>query len=272
MAEGAYGMTGVGFDAVEPAWAAIETDGTRTSHLEVHFLRQPGGGTMELEVDGVPLEIDTAFERRAAGIEYVALADGPHHVELTASGESPTRLYGFALEREMPGVVVDQLGVNGLTAAIALLSEEEIVRDFVTARRPDVVVVWLGANEASEEWPLEHQETNLRAIVARVREDAPTAACLVLGPLDRRQHDADGNPFVPPLLFGLTEVHRRVAREMGCAYFDSLAWQGGPGAVERFELASPPLVRDDRLHLTHRGYVRYGADLLRALLEPLRSR
>lgn len=268
MAPDAYGMTGIGFDAVEPAWAAIDTETTRASHLEVHFLRQPGGGPLELRVDGVPLTIETDFERRAAGIEYVALADRPHRVEISASGERPTRLYGFVLERETPGVVVDQLGVNGLTAAIALLSDEAVVRDFVAARRPDVVAIWLGANEASEGWPLEHQETNLRAIVTRIRDAAPTAACLVLGPLDRRQHDEAGNPFVPGALAGLFEVHRRVARDMGCAYFDSYAWQGDAGAVERYESADPPLVRDDRLHLTHRGYVRLGASLLRALLTP----
>lgn len=269
MAEGAYGMTGVGFDAIEPAWAAIETDRNTAEHLEVLFLRQPDGGRFELLVDGAAVEVDTAFERRAAGIEYVAMNDGPHRVEVHTDGDAPTRLYGFVLEREAPGVVVDQLGVNGLTAAIALLSDETTARDFVASRRPDVVAIWLGANEASEDWPMTRQERHLRALVTRIRDAAPTAACLVLGPLDRRQHDEAGHPFVPWALAPLLDVHRRVASDLGCAYFDSYAWQGGAGAVERFEAAEPPLVREDRLHLTHAGYVRYGASLLRALLTPL---
>lgn len=269
MSPGAYGLTGMGFDAIEPAWARVATDGTSASHLEVHYLRQPGGGPLGVAIDGVPLVVETAFERRAAGIEYVALAQGAHEIELVADGTSSARVYGFVLEREAPGVIVDQLGVNGMTPAIALLSDEAIAADFLAARRPDVVAVWLGANEASETWPLEHQAARLRELVTRLRAAAPRAACLVVGPLDRRQHLPDGTPFVPPALLGLVEVHRTVARELGCAYYDALAWQGGPGAVERFEAADPPLIRPDRLHLSHDGYLRFGASLLRALLRPL---
>jgi lysophospholipase L1-like esterase len=132
-----------------------------------------------------------------------------------------------------------------------------------------VIAVWLGANEASETWPLEHQAARLRDLALRLRGAAPSAACLIVGPLDRRQHAPDGTPFVPPALLGLVEAHRAVARELGCAYFDALAWQGGPGAIERFEAAEPPLVRPDRLHLTQAGYLRFAASLLRAILEPL---
>lgn len=271
MSPGAYGLTGMGFDAVEPAWAAIETEGSTASHLEVHYLRQPGGGPLSVSIDGAHLTIDTAFEREAAGIEYVALRDGPHRVEVAAGGEASARLYGFVLERAASGVIVDQLGVNGMTPAVALLSDAAIAADFLRARRPDVVAVWLGANEASELWPFDLQDANLRALVGRLRETAPSAACLIIGPLDRRQHAPDGTPFVPAALAALVEIHRVVARDLGCAYFDAFAWHGGAGAVERFEAADPPLIRGDRLHLTQAGYVRFGASLLRALLSPLRG-
>jgi lysophospholipase L1-like esterase len=63
-------------------------------------------------------------------------------------------------------------------------------------------------------------------------------------------------------------MQRRAAASHGCAFFDTLAWQCGPGAVERWLACDSALERDDRIHFTEQGYRRLGEALLRALLAP----
>ena len=53
-------------------------------------------------------------------------------------------------------------------------------------------------------------------------------------------------PFLPEL----GAMHRRVAFDHGCAFFDTLAFQGGLGASLRWLAHDPPYMRDDHQHLT----------------------
>lgn len=263
---GAFGPIGMAFDAIEPAWA--ELGARRASHVELWFLRQPSGGVLEAEVDGARSRIDTAHEALAPGIEVFGVPDGAHHVRLVADGARPVRLFGAVFERDAEGVVVDALGRDAATAEQLLASDAAIQTAMLATRRADLFVVWLGANEASEDRPIELQRDQFEQLIARLAAAWPQAGCLVLGPLDRRQHDPGGHPFVPPALARIAAMHREVASSRGCAFYDSMAWQGGAGAVERFRSAG--LMRDDLLHLGEPGYRRYGQDLLRALVSELR--
>ncbi len=284
-----FGPNGMAFDALEPAWAELTAE--RASHVELFYLSQPGGGTLEVSVDGVAHELDTRGALPSGAVEHIALLDGPHRVRLETDGSEAVRIFGAAFERDVRGVLVDQLGLNGTTAAHVVQNDETVQRTLLSSRRADLFVMWLGTNEASEDWPIEVQAERFRAAIARLGSSMPGAGCLVVGPLDRRQHDRDGHPFVPWALTPIAAMQHRIALEEGCAYYDALAWQSGEGPlvagpntaeerersigtvvegpVERFEAASPPLMRPDRVHLTYEGYVRFSADFVRALLEVL---
>lgn len=244
-----------------------------------------------MSVDGVAHELETEGAVPSGAVEHIALLDGPHRVRLETDGSEAVRIFGAAFERDVRGVLVDQLGLNGTTAAHVVQNDETVQRTLLSSRRADLFVMWLGTNEASEDWPIEVQAERFRAAIARLGSSMPGAGCLVVGPLDRRQHDRDGHPFVPWALTPIAAMQHRIALEEGCAYYDALAWQSGEGPlvagpntaeerersigtvvegpVERFEAASPPLMRPDRVHLTYEGYVRFSADFVRALLEVL---
>lgn len=266
----AFGPNGMAFDAFEPAWAALRTE--RASSLALYFMRQPAGGPLDVVIDEEAHTIVTDAEVVEGAIEHFTVAEGPHDIRIETHERAPVRIYGMAFERGLPGVVVDQLGLNAATAAFLLQNDEASQRRFLASREPDLFVVWLGNNEATEGAPLPLQAERFADVIARLRAAIPDAGCLVIGPLDRRQHDPEGRPFVPEGLHPIASMHREVALGQGCAFYDALAWQGGEGAVERFEAASPPLVRADRVHLTHDGYVRFGADFLAALIDQLEAR
>jgi len=263
---GAYGPVQVAFDATESAFAELAASAAR---IELLYLRQPGGGPLAVQLDGARLTIPTDASEVEAGVEILAVRDGEHRLRLEADGAQPVRIFGAAFERERDGVLVDTLGLNATTAWHLTQNDPTTQRAFWASRRADLAVLWLGTNEASETWPIEVQRERFVGALERVRAAWPAAGCLVLGPLDRRQHDPEGHPFVPPALAPIAAMQRDEALARGCAYYDSLAWQRGEGAVERFLEAG--LLRPDRVHLTHEGYRRYAADLLRALVEAMRT-
>src|SRR6185295_6007651 len=62
------------------------------------------------------------------------------------------------------------------------------------------------------------------------REALPQSSCLLIGPLDRADKKGDSfksRPVVPKL----AAIQRRVAGEVGCAYWDTLGGMGGFGSM-----------------------------------------
>lgn len=263
-----YGLAGIAFDARVHAWAAARTDYSTASHLEVMYLEQPGGGRFDVRIDDQPIEtIDTASDTVLAGLHTYGVPDGAHRIEIETTGEPPVRVFGFVLERETDhGVVVDQLGVAGSKARHQLFWDHDLWRTLLGTRHPDLISVAYGNNEGDDaHLTTEEHVAHFRQMLTRIREDFPRASCLVIGPSDRQTPDAQGVLATPPLIHALVRAQREVAAELGCAFFDTMAWQGGPGAVDRWLAADPPMERDDRLHFTEAGYRRLGISLLRAI-------
>jgi hypothetical protein len=264
-----YGIAGIAFDANVSAWAAASTDDSTASHLSVMYLRQPGGGSFDVTIDGAPIEtIDTASDTVLTGLHDYAVADGEHRIEIEASGHPHVRVYGFVFERETDhGVVVDQMGLAGSKARHQLFWDREVWRSLLGTRRPDLIALSYGNNEGDDtHLTAEQHISQFDQMLARVREDFPRASCLVIGPSDRQVPDPVTGALATPALIGvLNEAQRTAARDHGCAFFDTIAWQGGPGAVDRWIAADPPLERDDRVHWTELAYRRFGVALLRTL-------
>lgn len=69
---------------------------------------------------------------------------------------------------------------------------------------------------------------------------------------------------------GIVRVQREAAYRAGCAYFDTFAWMGGPGAMQRWARHKPRLAAGDLVHLTIEGYKRVAQGIVE-LLPELRS-
>ena len=69
-----------------------------------------------------------------------------------------------------------------------------------------------------------------------------------------------------PRLRQIVAAQQEVAQEMGCGFWDTLAFMGGEMSMPRWVAATPRMARDDHIHLTRRGYVRMGMALADALM------
>lgn len=265
-----YGLAGMAFDAEGPAIAELTTDGTRASRIEVFFLARPGGGTLRVSIDGRAMEVSTAADHERAASATFGTFDGEHHVSIEALGDGPVRLYGVALDREGPGVVLDQLGLAGAKARHQLLWDEAVWAALLEARHPDLLVISYGNNETDDHHLADAEHVaHFEQMLRRLRTHFPQASCLVVGPADRLLPDASGALVTPHLLEVLRDAQREISAREGCAFFDVMGWQGGAGSMRRLRATDPPLAREDAIHFTELGYRRLGVALADAFLDAL---
>ncbi|MBX3272891.1 MAG: hypothetical protein KF729_21695 [Sandaracinaceae bacterium] len=262
------GVAGMAVETTRPtAWGRLDTAGLRAGRFVVHYLRQPGGGTFELRVDGGrPLRVPTSADAMAPGLETIdGLADGPHVLEVRARGDGPVRLFGVSVEREHAGVIVDTMGLNGARASSQLLWQQDLHEPALRSLRPSLVVLAYGTNESGDDSPIERYEEELLRVVGRVRGVVPSASCLLIGPSDRPLR-AGGELVERPRTREIIEVQRRVARALGCGFFDLVEFGGGPLSMVRWAASDPPFAQRDLVHFTVRAYQRLGEVLHDAIM------
>jgi len=264
------GVAGMAVDTDRAgAWGRIDTGSAPAGRFVVQYLRQPGGGSFDLKVDGRRVaRIPTEAPEVMAGVYPIdGLEDGQHTLEVRSRGDGPVRLFGVSIERERAGVIVDTMGLNGARAASLLLWQEDLHREYLRRMSPDLVVLAYGTNESGDvHQPIEDYEADLLRVVGRLRGTVPEASCLLVGPSDRPRRER-GEVVDRPRTHRIIEVQRRVSRAMGCAFFDLVAFGGGPLSMVRWAEHDPPYAQRDLVHFTGRAYNRLGDVLTGSILD-----
>ncbi len=272
--DGPIGLTGVVMSTTEPgarAWAESRDDtfGSQASIVELHYLRAPGGGRLQVQIDGaVRANLSTASNRLEPGFWTTELEDGRHRVELVATGGGTVRVLGLSLTRAA-GVVYDALGVNGARFAHWQRADEALVTAELRRDPPSLLVTSFGTNETDGEATVEAHRQAFLGAIAMLRRAAPGASCLVLGPPDRAERALVRRRRIwqtTPALAPIIAAERQAALESGCAFWNTFAAMGGRGTMRRWAVLDPPLAGDDRVHLTSSGYRLIADALALALL------
>lgn len=267
--DGYYGLLGCSLSAKRQSWGRVRPrDGQVSTTYDFYFLAQPGGGSFRILVDGErKARVDTRAEAYGPGYRTLELKPGPHEIEVRSIGNGEVRMFGMTVENQEPGVVVDTLGIGGTRASNHLRWDETIWADNVRRRDPDLYILFYGTNEATDEGsPISEYEADLRAVLERFQRVAPEASCLIMGPGDF-PIVTDGGGLAPrPRLLQIVEVQREVASDMGCGFWDALAFMGGPTSMGDWVHSEPQMARDDHIHFTRRGYVRLGMAVTDAIM------
>ena len=167
-----------------------------------------------------------------------------------------------------PGVMVSSLGVVGATLRDLARRDEAIVATELAMWRPSLIVLAFGTNEGFDDTlDARAYEGLLRAQVARMRRLAPAATLMLMGAPDALRNgvpngcSADGRRAPPPSLAVVRDVQRRVAADMGVAFWDWHGRMGGDCSADRLATMGEPHMRGDRVHFTS-----VGADWIGGLL------
>ncbi|MBU8895559.1 hypothetical protein KRR26_08075 [Corallococcus sp. M34] len=249
------GWTGVAFSTSGPAQGTrYALDGARVA--ELYFLTQPANGAVQFAVDGKPaqrIQTRAIASKPEAAFARLTLPEGAKTLSLLASGK--TELHGVTLETGAPGIVYDTVGLLGGMAEVYLRAQPAAFRAQLRHRKPSLVVLMVGGNEAfflsRERTTLDEVRTQMTALVARVREATPEAACLVLSPIDAGVRTMSGELVTRRHSAEVGQIFREVAREGGCAFYDTLAAMGGEGSALRWLEAG--LLLEDLVHPRVRG-------------------
>ncbi len=196
------------------------------------------------------------------------------HLVLVSEGREtlivmPTRgepeLCGVVIETDpasQPGVVLDTLGINGARFGTPLAWDEASFGAELARRKPSLVVLEYGTNEAGDVSvdPVKYTQRLVR-LVERIRRFAPDTDCLALAPTDR----ADARVRTPLV----RDAIREGARQAGCSFWDTFAVMGGEGSIRAWASQSPARAAGDGVHLTQRGYRDLGEALATHVLRGL---
>ena len=262
--DGWFGLGGVSINttrAGQSVFLQAECD-----RLEIHFLQQPGGGRLALyDYDEFLDEIPTEGEPAAGFVRYQT-QPGPHRFLLKTLDARPVRLFGWVADKAA-GVTYEALGINGAEATLLLKWDETMLAAYLQRRNPAMIVLSYGTNEASD--PLWHRESYRDAfakVVDRLRQAAPAATILVLGPADRWVRTR-GRWQIVPGIDDIIAQQQSVCRQLGCVYWDTRERMGGVGTMRDWQLAG--LAQADRVHFTAGGYRRLSTVLFSDLMQLL---
>ncbi|AKQ63470.1 hypothetical protein A176_000382 [Myxococcus hansupus] len=250
------GWTGVAFSTDKgPQSTRYDVEGSRVA--ELFFLAQPTSGSVQFSVDGKPLQrIQTrgfSKNKSEAAFARVTLPQGAKTLTLTTSGK--VELHGMTLETGTPGVVYDTVGLLGGMAEVYLRAQPAAFRAQLRQRKPSLVVMMVGGNEAffysRDRITLETVREQIRELMSRVRANVPSAACLLMAPIDAGVRTMSGEVVARRGTQEIGDIYREEARAAGCAFWDAYAAMGGDGSAARW--FAEGLMLDDLVHPRARG-------------------
>lgn len=274
-AGGRYGLGGIvgimragAYATVRAVNAAEEPVVQRRA--ELWYQGGPGYGSYWISADDK--EIGRGSAQSAATDDRKFALDIPAGFTKLAFGASGGTLpfYGLVLETGNPGATWESLGVIGVGSKSFSTFAGEALKPQVELRKPDLIVVMLGGNEAGYPSLLskdgEAYAPTFRAGLAVILAGKGAASCLVLTPLDQGFVDeVDGLQKARPGMKNLVSAQRRVAAEQGCAFWSTWDAMGGEGSSLVWA-RTRGMGTGDLVHVTPRGLDRLGGLLSDAIL------
>jgi lysophospholipase L1-like esterase len=261
VADGLLGIGGAGLSTHDSARSVfIDAD---CDHVEVYYLQQPNGGTVAIfDRDRLLQQFSTAGVL-APGVFKIETPAGAHHFVLKTLDSKPVRIFGWVADKDR-GLTYETMAINGAEASIVLRWDEQMMATYLHSRRPDLIVLAYGANEAiSVNRPSEY-EVMFSKLLERFHRAVPDSAILVLGPPDFCL-PGGGTCRKVPGIDQIAQAQMEACRKYSCSYWDTRAHMGGPGAMR--EWVRSGLAQRDHVHFTAVGYERLsgmiGADLIK---------
>jgi len=249
------GLSGVQAVTVQPGSTLI----LRPESDLLSFLRigvcGDGPGRLQVTTDDETWTV--AFDTDSC--PSLTAARNTRQIELRAL-DGTLMLHDVRLTRQAAGVELSSLGVVGATLRDLAARDTWVVARELEAWRPALIVLAFGTNEGFDDG-LDPQayEALLRGQISRLRRMVPTTSLMILGAPDALRNgvangcSADGGRAPPPLLAVVRDVQRRVAADMGVAFWDWHGRMGGDCSADRLATRGEPFMLRDRVHFNAVG-------------------
>lgn len=294
--DGGFETTGLAPDFVDPLvglWGialAPRAEGSASvladfAEAEVTALAPSGEGCLSVSVDGVTAfggdvgeavdgastpcaRVDGAILRGGAVVAFVGTVDAgdaPRTLAVRDACGGAVRILGVDLRSGRRGILVDSVGINGAEIGWLGKPDRELRRVLLERLDPSLVVLSFGTNDMGRPDLLpEEYESAVVDLLRGLREDAPDAAVLVAGPLDRESRSKRVSRLLSVNEPAVIRALRSAALASGAAFVDQRALMGGDGSIRAW--ARRGLAARDLVHLSRGGYGRVADALVDGLL------
>ena len=269
--DGAFGLGGIlhaGFAEQRVAEIELTDESLEGKELAVDLCYKFGlpHDAFELYLGDELVETFRAGGNDAVGElrHHQATVTGLTRIEVRIKDGRPD-FCGLTVETEPsvhPGVVLDNLGINGARYGTALAWSEAAWSVEVKRRPPGLFIFEYGGNEASDmpSAPATYGK-QARELMARARRIVPEASCWVIAPSDR----ADVESRMPAIV----QAMERAASDAGCAFWNTYEVMGGKGSLRRWRDLDK--AAEDGIHLKPKGYAEVSALMLGDLMTGYRA-
>ena len=212
--------------------------------------------------------VDGAILKDGAVLAFVETedaGDAPRSLVLRDACGGAVRVLGVDLRSGRPGILVDSVGINGAEIGWLGRPDRELRRVLLERLDPALVVLSFGTNDMGRPDLLAEEYESVAADLLRgLREDAPDAALLVAGPLDRESRSKRVSRLLSVNEPAVIRALRSAALASGAAFVDQRALMGGDGSIRAW--ARRGLAARDLVHLSRGGYERVADRLVDGLL------
>jgi lysophospholipase L1-like esterase len=258
---------------------AADDEANRFDRMIVCALKEPGAGAVTLSIGGRSerwLLDSPRHEPECRALDADGLVE---EASVTKEDARPVGITSFATFRRGGGVAYSNLGVSGSQLVHQGRQHEAIVRAELQAYRPDLIVLAFGTNEGfAPRFSAAAYEGDLRNQIARIRRlSGREVPILIVGAPDAGTRNAAlaanggvpgrscGNGVLTPGALGqVRDVQRRVAAELGLAFWDWYQAMGGACSAARWTARG--LMRGDLVHFSRSGGAEIGRLLFRDLV------
>lgn len=273
-----YGYGAVASDssggAISRWWTPADGHGSGISRIELWYAEQPQGGWLEVTLDeGTPTVIDTYAETIDDAWKVFETEPGPHQFKVRVLGNGAVRLYGAVFETEGPGIVWDELSMIGAFTQRLDYQDPHHLRTQLQRRELNLMVFLLGGNDTlrntydlTPSRPMTPYYDEYSAVLSKFRAARPEASCLVMSVTDHADRIAPGVVKTRAIVPRMVDVQQRVAREQGCAFFNTFQAMGGEESIYRWSRKTPPWANGDFAHLVGPGQKAIAGYLVNAIL------
>jgi lysophospholipase L1-like esterase len=273
--------------------------------IEIEGLRQPGGGSIDISIDGAA---QSSYDLNASSAEPIVLrltpdgapTDRARQIEIRTHNPGPVSIASVAVYNKQSGVSYSSIGYPGATVDLLNKFDQTLMADDLRRLNPQIVVLSFGTNEASKKnLDLVAYEQNYEKVIDKIKTALPAAEFVLIGPPDgaeRAPHctgkpstDAVCRPSAPertaesgecdwhtlPKLEGVRNVERKIAERRGFAFWNWASIMPPACGAHQWATLSPPLMASDHIHFTISGYNKSAEQFLNTLIpviEKLRVR
>lgn len=269
------GFTLAGFNAVADAEGRSMTFRSEkplaSDVWEVEVFRQPGGGSIDIRVDGqVRRTVDLDAPKVEPVVIQVDAKKNTQALTVTTTGDGPVLLASVAAYNRSAGLTYNSVGFPGATIDIVNKFDEKILAAELKRIAPHIVVLAFGSNEGfNDNLDLDRYAASYREAVLKIQSALPRAAIVVVAPPDGAR--PGGTPGAcawqtPAKLNSVRNIQRDLAQHLGLAYWDWAAIMPAECGAHQWALMSPPLMAKDHLHLSRDGYKLSAEEFSKALI------